>query len=70
MDLVCEECGSDPVYVQRESTSFVDSARTFDRVAIACSNRACVYSNPNEVGLTGFTVTRAEWDAQRAERAP
>ncbi len=63
-DEVCGECGSEVITRQVESTGFADRAKSYDTYAYACSNRSCIYSNPREISIAGFTVTRAEWEAQ------
>ena len=63
---VCEECGSDVIYQRIETTSYVSSSREFEEFPERCSNPACV--NFHGGGYTGFTVTRAQWDAAHPER--
>lgn len=60
-DEVCEDCGSDPIYAQIETTSITSNARSFEKYPERCSNPSC--PNFHGGGMTGFTIPRSEWDA-------
>ncbi|GAB2802757.1 hypothetical protein GCM10020360_27900 [Nonlabens tegetincola] len=52
---VCIECGSEPVY-RTDRTAVLSGHVHETQVAVRCSNSACIYANPSNISLAGFTT--------------
>jgi hypothetical protein len=62
-DLVCEECGSAPIYGLIDTTTLTSNAQSYEQYPERCSNDRC--ENFHGGGLTGFTIPRSEWDERQ-----